>query len=57
MVYRQYRELYGVKPVYYKTHGSDDMNAVFSGKNALGAKIVNVHFTANGEIKGLLESK
>ena len=57
MVYRQYRELYGVKPVYYKTHGSDDMNAVFSGKNALGAKIVNVHFTANGEIKGLIESK
>ena len=57
LVYRQYKELYGVKPVYYKNYGSNDMNAVFSGKNTLGAKIVNVHFTADGQIKGLLESK
>ena len=57
LVYRQFKELIGIKPVYYKTHGSDDMNAVFSGKNAIGAKIVNVHFTASGEVKGMLESK
>ena len=57
MVYSQHADLKGVKPVFYKTHGAVDMNAVFSGKSTLGPKIVNVRFSPAGEIKGMLESK
>lgn len=58
-VYEKYADLNGVKPVYYRNIGigKSDMNAVFTGKNAIGAKIVSVCFSENGTITKVLESK
>lgn len=54
----RYGEFKGIKPRYLKNGSSfGAMKAVFETKSDIGAKIVAVSFTGNGDIKQIIESK
>ena len=57
-VYKQYSELEGVVPKFFKNQNeTDKYHAVFEKSNVLGKKIVSVSFGKNGQIKSIKESK
>lgn len=57
-VYKQYSELEGVVPKFFKNQNeTDKYHAVFEKSNVIGKKIVSVSFGKNGQIKSIKESK
>ena len=57
-VYKQYADLEGIVPKFFKNQNeTDKYHAVFEKSNVIGKKIVSVSFGKNGQIKSIKESK
>ena len=57
-IYKQYADLEGVVPKFFKNQNETDKNyGVFEKQNNLGKQIISVTFNKNGQIKTIKESK